>query len=158
LNETAIAAVQRSGDTELIAALIGHLAHLYLIWQHDTESARQLIGEAQQYTHRRSPTDGWLTLLQAATAARAGNVRECELALHIADEIAHTLPPGATADTFFTNFSQVSVDAFAGNSLILAGAPVKAYERLTQINLGDMAYNRHARAITEYALLALQKK
>ncbi len=151
LNETAIAAAQRSGDTELIAAMIGHLAHLYLIWQHDTEAARQLIGEAQLYTRRGSPTDGWLTLLQAATAARSGNARECELALHIADDIAHTLPAGATADTFFTDFNLVSVNAFAGNSLILAGAPVKAYERLTQINLGDMAYNRHASTFYDIA-------
>jgi hypothetical protein len=62
----------------------------------------------------------------------------------MAREVAHQTDGASAEDPFYTDFNVVSVQAFAGNSLLTVGAVREAHEVLTSINLGDVAYTRHA--------------
>jgi hypothetical protein len=42
-NESAVASAQQSGDSVLLGATIGHLAHLYLMEENDVLTAQQFI-------------------------------------------------------------------------------------------------------------------
>ena len=145
-NEAAIASAQQSGDTILLGATIGHLAHLYWMEENDVIMAYQLIGRAQELAHDHSALCGWLTILTAATAAKAEDARQCTDAIARATDIAASLAP-KDADAFFTDFSMVGVDAFAGNCLLSIGEPTEAYKRLTTMDLNALSENRHASAL-----------
>ncbi len=66
-------------------------------------------------------------MLAAATAAKAGDARQCKDSIVKAIDIAASLAP-KDADAFCTDFSMVSVDAFAGNCLLSIGEPTEAYK------------------------------
>ena len=150
-NEAAVASAQYSGDTLLLGATLGHLGHLYLIWQDDPVSARQLLDLAQEYT-RKHPVSGWFAMVTAAIAAEEKNQVECEASITKATEIAHSLPEAAeSSDLYYTDFNVVGVDAFAGNCLLKVGKPSLALERLNSINLDALAGNRHASAYYDMA-------
>jgi transcriptional regulator with XRE-family HTH domain len=144
-NESAVASAQQSGDSILLGATIGHLAHLYLMEENDVLTAQQFIERAKELAHKRSALDGWLTIIAAATAAKAKEVRPCKNAIAQATEIAAGLSSKDT-DAFFTDFSMVGVDAFAGNCLLAIGEPTEAYKRLTAMDLQALSENRHASA------------
>lgn len=151
-NEAAIASAQHSGDAELLAATIGHYAHLYLLWQHDAFTAGSLMQEARERAPRGSPLRGWLDLVSAAIAAQTGDRARCEADLLEAEEIAHTrLRIREEGDVFFTDFTAESVDVFGGNSLLVVGQPAKAYKRLTGTDVGKLALNRHATTFADIA-------
>jgi hypothetical protein len=143
-NEAAIASARASEDEELVAALIGHLGHLYLMWQQDAVTAEELLTYAGEHTRRGSPLSGWLHLVMGATAARVGHRDRCRAAIDMAREVAHQTDGAAAEDPFYTDFNVVSVRAFAGNSLFTVGAVREGHDILTSINLGDMVFNRHA--------------
>lgn len=150
-NESAIASAQYSGDAHLLGAALGHLGHLYLTWPHDAVTARQLIAQAQEYT-RGHPVNGWFAMVVAATAAEEKNGEECEASIAKATEIVHSLPETAEcSDLYYTDFNVAGVDAFAGNCFLKVGKPSLALERLTSINLGALAGNRHASAFYDMA-------
>jgi hypothetical protein len=95
---------------------------------------------------------GWFSILTASIAAKENHRARCERKITCADEHAHALPQlEANCDPYFTDFSIASVDAFAGNCLINVAEPTKGYERLTAINLGDLAHNRHASTFYDIA-------
>jgi transcriptional regulator with XRE-family HTH domain len=147
-NETAIASGQYADDALLVAAAIGHLAHLHLMWQHDIVAASHLLDQAHDYAHDHPALAGWFSIVHAAIAAKEGKIQQSEdfitKATEIAQAVAHT--PGY-ADAFFTDFGVAGVTAFAGNCLLKGGAPVKALGRLTSMNLEELADNRHASAL-----------
>jgi transcriptional regulator with XRE-family HTH domain len=144
-NESAIASAQYADDALLVAAAIGHLAHLHLIWQHDTTAAGQLLDQARDFGRDHPALAGWFSIVGAAIAAREGNIRQSEdfiaQATEIAQAVAHV--PGY-ADVFFTDFGVAGATAFAGNSLLRGGAPAKALRQFTSVNLEDLAGNRQA--------------
>lgn len=144
-NEAAIASAQQSGDTVLLGATIGHLAHLYLMEEDDVLIAQQFIDRAKELAPNRSALAGWLTIVAAATAAKARDAKSCKIAIAQATEIAAGLASKDT-DIFFTDFSMVGVDAFAGNCLLSIGEPTEAYKRLIEMNLPALSENRHASA------------
>jgi transcriptional regulator with XRE-family HTH domain len=151
-NEAAIASAQQSSDTELLAAAIGHYAHLYLLWQHDAVTAGSIMREACERTARGSPLSGWLSLVSAAIAAKTGDRARCEADILEAEEVAHTwLRTREEGDVFFTDFTAESVDVFGGNSLLVVGQPAKAYKRLTATDVGRLAVNRHATTFADIA-------
>lgn len=147
-NESAIASAQYGDDAILMAAAIGHLAHLYLTWQHDPASASQLLAQARDYAQDHPALQGWFGIVDAAVAAKEGKTQECDDFISHATEVAHAVAdrPGF-ADAFFTDFSVVGVSAFAGNCLLKSGEPAKALGRLSSMNLEDLAENRHASAL-----------
>jgi hypothetical protein len=91
-------------------------------------------------------TNRWLTILTAATAAKAEDARQCKDSIVRATDIAASLAP-KDADAFFTDFSKVGVDAFAGNCLLSIGEPTEAYKLLTTMDLNALSENRHASAL-----------
>src|SRR5205085_7115459 len=123
-NEAAVASAQQSGDTVLFGATIGHLAHLYLMEENDVLTAQQLLDRAKELVPNRSALYGWLTIVAAATAAKAREARPCKISIAEATEIAAGLTP-KDADAFFTDFSPVGVDAFAGNCYLSIGEPTE---------------------------------
>lgn len=147
-NESAIASAQYGDDAVLMAAAIGHLAHLYLTWRHDPTSAGQLLVQARDYAQDHPALQGWFAIVDAAVAAKEGKIQGCEDFISRATDIAHAVAdnPGF-ADAFFTDFSVVGVSAFAGNCLVKGGEPVKALGRLASMNMEDLAENRHASAL-----------
>ncbi len=150
-NEAAIASAHYSGDALLLAAALGHLAHLSLTWLHDPIAARQLIGQAQEQS-RGHAVRGWFAMVTAAIAAMEGNRDECEASIAKATEIVQGMPAtGEYADLYYTDFNIVGVDAFAGNCLLKVGESMKALERLTSLNLELLADNRHASACYDIA-------
>ena len=147
-NETAIASGQYADDALLVAAAIGHLAHLHLIWQHDTVEASHLLDQACDYGHDHPALDGWFSIVRAAIAAKEGKIQQSEDFIRQATETAHTVAHTPEyADAFFTDFGVVGVTAFAGNCLLKSGAPAKALGQLTSMNLEELADNRHASAL-----------
>lgn len=144
-NELAIASAQYSGDTSLFGATVGHLAHLYMTWQHSPPIARNLIDEAQKFIKRTSALDGWFTIIIAAIESKEGNKQQCELAIAKATDTAHIMQQEAeNNDAFFTDFSIEGIDSFAGNCLLNIGKPIEAFERLIHVDLEKLAENRHA--------------
>jgi hypothetical protein len=144
-NEAAVASAQQSGDAVLLGATIGHLAHLYLMEESDILTAQQLIDRSKEFVPGHSALDGWLTIVSAAAAAKAKDAKRCKAAIARATEIASSLT-AQDADAFFTDFSMVGVDAFAGNCLLTIGEPAEAYKRLTVMDLRTLSENRHASA------------
>jgi transcriptional regulator with XRE-family HTH domain len=144
-NESAIASAQYADDALLMAATIGHLAHLHLMWHHDTTAAGQLLDQAREFGRDHLALAGWFSIVNAAIAAKEGKIQHSEDFVTQATEVAHTVAntPGY-ADAFFTDFSVAGVSAFAGNCLLKSGEPTKALEQLTSINLESLADNRHA--------------
>lgn len=148
-NESSIASAQFSGDAFLLGAILGHLGHLYITWQHDAVLARQLVNQAREYT-KDHPVNGWFSMILATIAATEGNKNECETAIAQATEVVHSLPQTVEwADLYYTDFNVVGVDAFAGNCLIKVGEPAKGLERLTTINMGTLSDNRQASAFCD---------
>ncbi len=156
-NEAAIASAQQGGDHGLVAATIGHLAHLYLMWQHDATVAEELLSHARQVADERSPLAGWLHLITAATAAKAGDRECCISSIDKAEALADRAGQSSATDPFFTDFDPVSVQAFAGNSLITVGAYREAHGMLTSMDLGQLAHNRHASAFYDVSRAYLQE-
>jgi len=151
-NEMAIASAQYSGDMLLLGAAIGHLGHLYLTWQQDPLSAHKLLDQAQEYTRRGHPINGWFSMVIAAIAAQQEKRDECLAAIAKATETAHTMPKTTEyTDLFYTDFNISGTDAFVGNCLLKVGEPAKALERLTSIDLEALAENRHASAFYDIA-------
>jgi transcriptional regulator with XRE-family HTH domain len=144
-NESAIASAQYADDALLVAAAIGHLAHLHLMWQKDTTAAGQLLDQARDFGQDHPALAGWFSIVGAAIAAKGGKIQQSEDLITQAKEIAQTVAhtPGY-ADAFFTDFGVAGVTAFAGNSLLKSGAPVKALGQLTPVKLEDLADNRQA--------------
>lgn len=150
-NEAAIASAQYSGDTLLLGAALGHLAHLYLTWQHDPVSALRLLDQAQEYT-RGHPVNGWFAMVGAAIAAEESKLVACEASIARACEVVQEMPHTAEyADLYYTDFNIAGTDAFAGDCLLKVGEPTKALERLSSINLDELAENRHASTFYDMA-------
>ena len=147
-NESAIASAQYADDALLVAAAIGHLAHLHLMWQHDTAAAGQLLDQARNYGHDHPALAGWFSIVSAAIAAKAGKIQQSEDFIAQATEIAQSVKnlPGY-ADAFFTDFNIAGMNNFAGNCLLKSGEPTKALALLSSINLEDLADNRRASAL-----------
>ncbi len=145
MNESAIASAQYADDVLLVAAAIGHLAHLHLMWQHDTAAASQLLDQARNFGQDHPALAGWFAIVSAAVAAKEGKIQQSEDFIAQATEIAQSVArmPGY-ADAFFTDFGTAGVTAFAGNSLLKSGVPTKALSQLTSLNLADLADNRQA--------------
>lgn len=148
LNEAAIVSAQHSGDKTLVGAALGHLAHLYLREEQDTKSAYQLLGSAREQIQKGHILHGWFDIVTAAIAAKEGNQPYCEAAIADAMDVAYHMPqtPEYT-DPYFTDFSPISVTAFAGNCWLSVEEPKKAYSLLTTMKLEDLAINRQASAL-----------
>jgi len=144
-NESAIASAQYADDALLVAAAVGHLAHLHLMWQHDTAAASQLLDQARDFGRDHPALVGWFSIVSAAIAAKEGKIQQSEdfimQARNIAQAVAHT--PGY-ADAFFTDFNTAGVTAFASNCLLKSGEPTKALRLLSTMNLEELADNRQA--------------
>ena len=142
-NEAAIISARKSGDTALIGAAIGHLANFHLRGgEKDPIQASQLLKQAQEYAKEQKALLGWFALLNAAIASIEGNQQECEQLLLSSLETAYQTQE--IIDPYFTDFGVVSVQVFAGNSLLTVGEPRKASQWLTEAALADLSYNRHA--------------
>jgi tetratricopeptide (TPR) repeat protein len=148
-NEMAIASARNSGDTALVGAAIGHLAHFYLRIEKAPEKASQLLDEAQPHIQQQRALIGWFALLYASLAATSGNRAKCEKHICTALEMAHDIRD--IIDPYFTDFSVVSVNVFAGNSLLTVEQPQKAQEWLMKASLNDLSPNRHASAYYDIA-------
>ncbi|HEY4033324.1 MAG TPA: helix-turn-helix transcriptional regulator [Ktedonobacteraceae bacterium] len=142
-NMAAITSAQHSGDTLLVGATIGHLAHLYLTQENDIQTAYQLIDKARELAQGHAALHGWFSMVTASIAAKAGNAHQCKNSIAFATERAAGLTPEDT-DAFFTDFNTVSVDAFAGNCLFGIGEPKGAYKRLTGMHVQALSENRQA--------------
>lgn len=144
-NEFAIASAQNSGDQMLLAATIGHLAHLYMMWPEDTATARQLLTRAHELADKLPALDGWLYSIEAATAAKEGNHQQSEEYIDRAMLAVHRMDKGPEhLDVFYSDVSLVGLQAFAGNSLLNVGETARAYKMFQSINLSHLSRNRHA--------------
>lgn len=144
-NESAIASARNSGDTLLVGAAIGHLAHAYMAWQHDTDATYHLVEEAQGYIGSHQGLQGWLYIVTAAAAAKEQNAALCQRSIQEAFAFADKVKATET-DPYYTDFNLVGVEAFAGNCLLAAGQPKEAYNLLAAMDIGGLAENRHASA------------
>lgn len=145
LNEAAIVSAQNAGDRILVGAALGHLAHLYLREEQDTRNAHQLLDTAREHVQKHHTLNGWFDIVAAAVAAKEGNQQYCEAAIGEAVNAAQHMPQTPEyADPYFTDFSIISVTAFAGNCWLSIEEPKKAYSLLTTMNLEELAVNRQA--------------
>jgi hypothetical protein len=150
-NEAAVGAAQYSGDALLMAAALGHLAHLYLTNSDQLGLARQLLDQAQEYAGKHT-IGGWFAMIAATMAAKVGRVDECETSILRATEQAHSLPSTAEyTDLYYTDFNVTGTDAFAGNCLLKINRPKQALARLTTMSLDTLSANRHASAFYDTA-------
>lgn len=147
-NEAAISSAQYADDALLVAAAIGHLAHLYLMWQHDTAAANQLLDLARDFGRDHPVLSGWFSIVGAAIAAKEAKIQQSEDFITQAKDIAQAVAqtPGY-ADAFFTDFSTAGVTAFASNCLLKGGESTKALSLLSPMNLDELADNRQASAL-----------
>jgi hypothetical protein len=144
-NELAIASAQNSGDDLLLAAMIGHLAHLYMMWPEDATITYQLLDHAHTLAGKQEALQGWLHSVRAAMAAKEGNSKQCEASIDQAMLAIHRIPRNSSdEDAFFTDFNLVGLQAFSANSLLSIDQPKRAYKLLSSIDLQQLARNRHA--------------
>lgn len=152
LNEMAIASAQNSGDSTLLAAVLGHLGHLYLMWPEDLATAGQYIQKAQDLAGNQPSLHGWLSMIGAAIAAKEGNRTRAEKSIDQAMLAAYRLSKSESdIDAFYTDFSVVSVKAFSANSLLNLEETKRARNMLEAIDFKDLAKNRHASAFYDIA-------
>src|SRR5712692_6891875 len=148
LNEAAIVSAQNSGDKTLIGAALGHLGHLYLREEQDTRSAYQLLYSAREHVQKGHILHGWFDIVTAAITAKEGNRSCCEAAIADAMDAAHRMPQTTEyTDLYFTDFSIISVTAFAGNCWLSLEEPKRAYALLTTMKMEELAVNRQASAL-----------
>jgi hypothetical protein len=148
LNEAAIVSAQNSGDRTLVGAALGHLAHLYLREEQDTRNAYQLLDRAREHVQKHHALSGWFDIVAAAIAAKEGNQQYCEAAIDEAVGASHHMPQTLEyTDPYFTDFSMISVTAFAGNCWLSIEEPKKAYGLLTTMKMEELAVNRQASAL-----------
>lgn len=148
LNEAAVESAQKSGDRILAGAALGHLAHLYLREEQNTQHASQLIERSREYIPRPHVLHGWFDILTAALAAKEGNQHICAIAVDDAMDVANHLSKASEySDPYFTDFSLTSVLAFAGNCWLTIEKPTQAYALLTRVDMDELAINRHASAL-----------
>ena len=152
LNEAAIDSAEHSGDKILLGAAVGHLAHLYLREEQDTRIASQLLESAREQVQGGHILHGWFDIVSAAIAAKEGKQPYCEAAIADAMDAVHHLPHTAEhTDPYFTDFSLISVTAFAGNCWLSLEEPEKAHTLFTTLNLEELAVNRQASALYDIA-------
>ncbi len=148
LNEAAIVSAQNSGDRTLVGAALGHLAHLYLREEQDTRNAYQILDRAREHIQKHHALNGWFDIVVAAIAVKEGNQQYCEAAIDDAVDAAHHMPQTSEyTDPYFTDFSTISVIAFAGNCWLSVEEPKKAYTLLTTMKMEELAANRQASAL-----------
>ncbi len=145
-NEAAITSAQHSGDILLVSATIGHLAHLYLTQENDIQTAYPLVERARELAQGHAALHGWLTIVTASIAAKAGNTHQCKNSIALASDRAAGLAH-EEHDAFFTDFNPGSVDTFAGNCLLAIGEPQEALKRLTSMHAQALSENRQASAL-----------
>jgi transcriptional regulator with XRE-family HTH domain len=148
LNELAITSARNSGDTVLMGAAIGHLAHFYLRVDQNPDKASQLLDQAQEYIRESDALFGWFSILRASIASLKKDRKQSEKFIFAAMETAQTQ---SSTDLYFTDFSVTSVHFFAGNCWLTVGAPKEAYELLTTGNFRELAPNRHPSAYYDIA-------
>jgi transcriptional regulator with XRE-family HTH domain len=147
LNEAAIASAINSGDLALTGAAIGHLAHLYLREERNLHKASQLLDQAWDYSQESRDLRGWIAIVRASIAAHQGDLQKCEVHIAEAMEIADSLSGSQRhPDPYFTDFSRLSVQIFAGNCWLTLGASERAYKLLTASPVEELSMNRHASA------------
>lgn len=151
-HELSASYAQQSGDTALIGATIGHLAHHYLRSEANPAKASELLYEAQNYTRGNTALEGWLAALSAQIMARSGNRKQCESSLDKAISLAHHVP--YPEDSYFTDFGLLSANTFALNSHLKLGDTKdikKAQSYLEKISLDDLLDMRRASAFFDAA-------
>ncbi len=148
-NELAIASAQNSGDTTLVGAAIGHLAHWYLREAEDCNNAARLLEEAKRYADKdkENVLNGWFSLLAASIAAKKGHKQQCDLYLTEALTIANCVPKAReNIDKYYTDFDTISAHVFSINCWMNMGDAKKAQTHLVETDLEQLSDNRRASA------------